>query len=84
MDKILLGKRVTGWRNDIDGCLRFLEEIPYKGSIHGQKWVVKMIEYYTEKAKELLRQPPPKCLPFVHDYRRRLTVIGRTLDNWKG
>jgi len=79
LNRALLARSISEWKGNLDGCLRFLEGIPYQENIHGRKWVDKMVAYYGKKADDLLARPPRGCKPVVSHYKRRLRQLRANL-----
>jgi hypothetical protein len=70
--QVLYRPAVIRWKRPIEKILVFLERINKDGSVHGDKWVIRMREHYGERITALFATAPPGAEQALEQVRLRL------------
>ena len=63
------------WRNEVYGCLKFLDGLADARAIHGQDWAERMKHHYIERLRKALDHAPAGVELEVPSLRERLTRL---------
>jgi len=63
------------WRNEVFGCLKFLDGLEAATAVHGDEWAQKMKRHYCERLAVALTKVPQGCEREGERYKARLTAL---------